>query len=163
MLHTRWSAEGGRRSRPSSRRRSRSKRDPARGVRAPHHVQGLDVLGRGLRRWWRTPSTRAGCLPDIGNCWCRRARSTDGRNSTVLVAWSVPPSLPPLSAVIAQSPRATEPRTGSLCRLRARRDMLRRCRTFQDGPLRRVACKECRQEPYRPPFIKWAERWLRLR
>jgi hypothetical protein len=61
-----------------------AERDPACGV--THHVQGLDVLGRRRRRWWRTPRTRAGCLPDSGNCWYLRAQSTDARNSTALVA-----------------------------------------------------------------------------
>jgi hypothetical protein len=63
-----------------------AERDPACGVRAAHHVQGLDVLGRRRRRWWRTPRTRAGCLPDSGNCWYLRAQSTDARNSTALLA-----------------------------------------------------------------------------
>ena len=71
--------------------------------------KGLYVWGRCRLRGWRTPRTRVGCLLDSSNYWCLRDQSTNARNSTVLVAWSLKPSpsYRPSRAVTARHSCAT--------------------------------------------------------
>src|SRR5262249_50473409 len=78
--------------------------------------RALHVWDRGLLRWCRTPRTRTVCLPDSSNYWCLRTPSTDARNSTAQVLWSL---LQPLTASTERRSHAATTRQS--CATRCRR------------------------------------------
>src|SRR5262249_52948994 len=122
----------------------------------PNHVQGTLCVGQTPAPRWRTPRIRAGCLPDSSNCWCLRAQRTDARNSTA-------PSRVVMTAVAflaVLSPCATTARCAAAGRFAGPRRYaaIRPRQASQGGATRWFACRERRWEPYRPPFVRWAER-----